>query len=121
VAQHHVKIENPGYHFGFHRRKPRVRGIAAFGDNHPGYDRFISYTREKVPQNPSEAKSRESADFIVTFEVMLEDKIVFILQLKPPGDLAFLSRRAAADRQIRECIVDVNGLSHAIASHLCWT
>ena len=108
-----------------------------------------AYTREKVPQNPSEAdfhgpynkllntlfppdtsftvvpqswpKSRESADFIVTFEVMLEDKIVFILQLKPPGDLAFLSRRAAADRQIRECIVDVNGLSHAIASHLCWT
>jgi len=33
--------ENPGYHFGFHRGKPRVRGIAAFGDNHPGYDRFI--------------------------------------------------------------------------------
>jgi len=40
VAQHHIKIENSGYHFGFHRGKPRVCGIATFGDNHPGYDRF---------------------------------------------------------------------------------
>jgi len=57
----------------------------------------------------------------MTFEVVLEDKIVFILQLKPPADLAFLSRRAATDRQIRDRIADVNGSSHAIASHLYWT
>jgi len=36
-----VKIENPGYHFGLHREKPWVGGIAAFGGNPPGYDRFI--------------------------------------------------------------------------------
>jgi len=36
-----VKIENPGFHFGFHCGKPRVSGIAAEGGNHPGYDRFI--------------------------------------------------------------------------------
>ncbi|KAI8995688.1 hypothetical protein BD414DRAFT_249661 [Trametes punicea] len=91
---------------------------------------------EKVPPNPSEADfhgpynkllhtlfppdtkftvvpqfwpgSHESADFLVTFEVMLEDQIVFILELKPPGDLRYISRCAAADRQIRARMVDVD-------------
>jgi len=36
-----LSIENPGYHFGLHREKPWVGGIAAFGGNPPGYDRFI--------------------------------------------------------------------------------
>ena len=89
---------------------------------------------EKVPLNPSEAdfhgpynkllstlfppdtdftvvpqywpKSRDSPDLVVMFEVTLEGKTVFILGLKPPGDLSLLSRRAAADRQVRERIAD---------------
>ncbi|KAI0245908.1 hypothetical protein BJV78DRAFT_1399100 [Lactifluus subvellereus] len=88
---------------------------------------------EKVPGNPSEADfhgpynrllytlfppdtdftvvprymlgSRESADFLV----VLEDKPVFILELKPPGDLRYPSSRETADRQIRARIRDLHG------------
>lgn len=90
---------------------------------------------DKVPANPSEADfhgpynkllyttfpheftvvpqylpgSRGAADFFVMFEVLLEDRVVFILEVKPPGDLDRLSRRATADNQIRERIADVGG------------
>ena len=53
----------------------------------------------------------ESMEFIVTFQVGLENKTVFILTIRSPGDLASPSRRAAADRQMRECMLDVIGSS----------
>ena len=67
------------------------------------------FTVTLVPQYCPQ--SRDSAIFIVTFEVMHEDKTVFILDVKPPGDRALPSRRAAADRQVREHIADATGPS----------
>jgi len=55
--------------------------------------------------------SNESADFLVLFEVLLEDKLVLILELKPPRDLRYASRREAADNQIRCRIRDWSGSS----------
>jgi hypothetical protein len=44
------------------------------------------------------------------FEVLFEDKPVFILELKLPGDLRYPSSRETADRQIRARIRDLHGL-----------
>ncbi|KAH9967211.1 hypothetical protein BC827DRAFT_1123653 [Russula dissimulans] len=56
TTQHHIKIENPGYHFGIHRRKPRVSGIAAFGGNRPKerhvQDLLARGTPAPAPQHP---------------------------------------------------------------------
>ncbi len=54
--------------------------------------------------------SRESADFLIYFEVMLEDRPVLIVELKSPGDLRYASKREAADKQIRGHIRDLFGL-----------
>ena len=54
--------------------------------------------------------SRESADFLIYFEVMLEDRPVLIVELKSPGDLRYASKREAADKQIRGRIRDLFGL-----------
>ncbi|KZT08512.1 uncharacterized protein LAESUDRAFT_724020 [Laetiporus sulphureus 93-53] len=90
---------------------------------------------EKVPANPSEADFHgpynkllytlfppdtdfmvdfqyvrgpwEAADLVFMFEVVFEDKPVFILELKPPGHLRYPSMRKAADRQIRSRIRDL--------------
>ncbi|KAI8968079.1 hypothetical protein BD414DRAFT_569906 [Trametes punicea] len=64
---------------------------------------------------------------------MLEDQIVFILELKPPGDLRYISRCAAADRRY-DRMVDVDNcplptlhavsamvLSCAFTSNRKWT
>ena len=106
---------------------------------------------EKVPVNPSEADfhgpynkllnivfppdsaytvvpqytptSREAANWIVMFDVLLKDNPVFILKLKQPDDLLYASSRAAADRQVRACIWDLNGSSHSVHPSLTrfWT
>ena len=51
--------------------------------------------------------SREAADFLVTYEVYLEDKPVFILRIKPPKDLRYASTREKADLQIRSRVRDL--------------
>lgn len=51
--------------------------------------------------------SREAADFLVTYEVYLEDKPVFILGIKPPKDLRYASTREKADLQIRSRVRDL--------------
>jgi hypothetical protein len=61
-----------------------------------------------VPQYLKPA-SLKSSDYIVTFEIFLEDKPVFILQLKKPADLDLISSRQAADVQIRERLRDLAG------------
>lgn len=54
--------------------------------------------------------SRSSANFFVTFEVHLENKPVFILELRPPSHLNFMSKRQAADDQIRYRLTDLIGM-----------
>lgn len=90
---------------------------------------------QKVPINPSEAdfhgpynkllsmlfpwdtdytitwhhmpNSLEASNFILMYEVLLEDKPVFVFVLKPPQDLRYDSTRGDADRQIRRRLQDL--------------
>ncbi|KAF8554396.1 hypothetical protein OG21DRAFT_1412610 [Imleria badia] len=48
-----------------------------------------------------------SSDYILSFEILYENKPVFILQLKNPADLRFISLRQEADMQIRERLDDL--------------
>ncbi|EMD38600.1 hypothetical protein CERSUDRAFT_49068 [Gelatoporia subvermispora B] len=73
-----------------------------------------------VPQYLQPVSSRVS-DFIVSFEVFLQNRPVFILELKPPTHLTFISTRHAADRQIRERLSDLAGqcpipMLHAVSA-----
>jgi hypothetical protein len=63
-----------------------------------------------VPQYLKPASSK-SSDYIVTFEIFLENRPVFILELKTPADLNYISSRQAADEQIRERLGDLAGQS----------
>ena len=51
--------------------------------------------------------SRESAEFIVMFEVMFADKPVLVLEVKSPARLQYTSTREDADLQIRIRIRDL--------------
>ena len=53
--------------------------------------------------------SRNATDFIVMYEILLVDKPVFVLELKPPSHLKTLSKRQAADEQIRMRMGDLVG------------
>ncbi|KAF8331944.1 uncharacterized protein EI90DRAFT_3145515 [Cantharellus anzutake] len=110
---------------------------------------------EKVPANPSKADfhgpynkllyslfpadslfmvipplpaSHESADFLTLFEVLFEDKPVIILGLNPPSHLRYPSNRKAADKEIRDRIIDliddcpipVLFAVHAMGTKLCF-
>ena len=59
-----------------------------------------------VPQY-LEHNSPKKSDFVVTFEVSIDNKPVFILELKPPADLALISTRQLADDQVRERLGDL--------------
>jgi hypothetical protein len=45
----------------------------------------------------------------MTFEVLLDNKPILILQLRNPGDLHFVSTRELADFQVRQRLVDLCG------------
>jgi hypothetical protein len=57
--------------------------------------------------------SVESLDPIFRYEVLfenkLENKTVFMLDLKSPGQLCYISRREEADRHIRRQLGDLKG------------
>ncbi|KAF8130205.1 hypothetical protein EV363DRAFT_1490422 [Boletus edulis] len=59
-----------------------------------------------VPQYLKPAAST-SSDYFVTFEILFENKPVFILELTKPADLRLISLRKAADVQIRERLGDL--------------
>lgn len=61
-----------------------------------------------IPQYLEPASSK-SSDFIVAFEVSHHNKPVFILELKSPADLDFISARQSADQQVRERLGDLAG------------
>ena len=62
-----------------------------------------------VPQYLKPASSKSSDHIVTSFEVFLEKKPVFILQLKKPADLDLISTRQAADVLIRERLGDLAG------------
>ena len=53
--------------------------------------------------------SRSSVDYIAMFEVLLENKPVLVLEVKPPSHLNLLSKRQTADDRIRLRMGDLVG------------
>ncbi|KAF8554395.1 hypothetical protein OG21DRAFT_1093527 [Imleria badia] len=53
--------------------------------------------------------SWKSTYYIIAFEILYENKPVFILQLRKPAGLQFVSSREEADTQIRERMGDLAG------------
>ncbi|KIJ42558.1 hypothetical protein M422DRAFT_125911, partial [Sphaerobolus stellatus SS14] len=51
--------------------------------------------------------SRESTDCVICFEIFLQTTPVFILGLKAPSAIDFISTRAEADEQIRKRLGDL--------------
>ncbi|KAK7027079.1 hypothetical protein R3P38DRAFT_2941560 [Favolaschia claudopus] len=60
---------------------------------------------------------RGAADFIVTFRILVRKRPIFLLELKPPSDLKFQSRRMDADDQIRQRLVDLGSESPLTVLH----
>jgi len=56
---------------------------------------------------PQRLTSQKSSNYIIAFEVFLENRPVFILQLNKPADLNYISWRHAADEHIRERVGDL--------------
>ncbi|TDL14991.1 hypothetical protein BD410DRAFT_778501 [Rickenella mellea] len=60
-----------------------------------------------VIPNFQEINSNRSADYLVTFEIFLENRPVFVLELKREKDFSLKSKRSAADDQLRERLGDL--------------
>ncbi|KAM6489200.1 hypothetical protein JOM56_015370 [Amanita muscaria] len=81
-------------------------------DFHGAYNKLLNYyfppnTDFTVVPQYLKATSRDSADFIVCFEIRLENKPVLIVELKDPATIQHISTRAEADDQIRRRIIDL--------------
>ena len=60
-----------------------------------------------VPQSYSLLDSRDSVDFIIEFEILLEDKPVFFLEIKEPRKMILKSARTEADNHMRKRMGDL--------------
>ena len=60
-----------------------------------------------APQSYSIINSRDSVDFIIEFEVLLEDKPVLFLEIKEPAKITLKSAREEADNQMRKRMGDL--------------
>jgi len=60
-----------------------------------------------------------SSDYIVTFEVFLANRPVFILELKTPTDINYISTRQLADEHIRRRLGDLGGTSWLHCASSC--
>jgi hypothetical protein len=61
--------------------------------------------------------SRGSADFIVLYDIQLKNKPVLILELNPPNHLHLISKRQAADEQLRDRMADISGQRPPFGHH----
>ena len=62
-----------------------------------------------VVPNFQEISSTKGPDYIMTFEIFLENRAVFVLALKREKDISVRSNRKAADDQLRERLGDLIG------------
>ena len=62
-----------------------------------------------VIPNFQEINSTKGADYLVTFEIFLENRPVFVLALKREKDFSVKSKRTAADDQLRGRLGDLIG------------
>ena len=60
-----------------------------------------------APQSYSVLDSRDSVNFIIEFEIHLEDKPVFFVEMKEPRNIALKSARDEADKQMRKRMGDL--------------
>jgi len=67
-----------------------------------------------VIPNFQEINSPKGSDYLVTFEIFLENRPVFVVELKREKDFSLKSKRMAADNQLRERLGDLigNALPH---------
>ena len=70
---------------------------------------FPADTDFTVCSQYQEIDSSRTADFLVTYEVLLRNRPVFILELKAPAELVYISTRQKADNQMRKRVVDLRG------------
>ncbi|KAJ7108777.1 hypothetical protein C8R44DRAFT_857673 [Mycena epipterygia] len=61
-----------------------------------------------APQSYPLSTSRETADFVVEYEILYNNVPVLIVEIKPPGNLRLPSAREEADIQIRRRIRDLS-------------
>ncbi|KAK0211988.1 hypothetical protein IW262DRAFT_1412865 [Armillaria fumosa] len=88
---------------------PNARGNNFFGPYnkllHSLFPADSDYT--VAPQLHSLLNSCDSADFIIEFEVLLEDKPMLLLQIEEPRKAVLNSAREVADDQIRKRMRDL--------------
>ena len=70
---------------------------------------FAVDTDLTVIPNFQEINSAKGAVYLVTFEILLENRPVFVLELKREKDFSTKSKRSAADVQLRERLGDLIG------------
>ena len=75
-----------------------------------------------VIPNVQEINSTKGAadDYLVTFEIFLENRPVFVLELKREKDFLVRSKRKAADDQLRGRLGDLIGSNNCAPSLLVW-
>lgn len=62
---------------------------------------------EVVPQFPP-VTAHEAFDFVVLLFIYVNTTPVFVVEVKPPADFRFSSKRQAADLQLRQCFLDIS-------------
>ncbi|KAK0209586.1 hypothetical protein IW262DRAFT_1281482 [Armillaria fumosa] len=98
------------------RQFQSVRPNPAGNGFHGPYNKLLNYLFSidslytVVPQF-LQPGCRDSLNWIVTFEIMLSNMPVFILELKSPETLRLISSRCEADDQMRRRISDLCGKS----------
>lgn len=60
---------------------------------------------EVLPQWPLPENSQQAVDFAVC--IMMGSVVILILEIKPPTEIVFASKRIAADKQIRSRFLDI--------------
>jgi len=63
-----------------------------------------------TPQVYPVLERKERIDFFVEYRVTVHKQVVFILEVKAPGSLQFMSSREEADRQMRKRLADLTPL-----------
>ena len=93
----------------------RTAGNDALGNVlHAPYNKLLNTlfpvdTDFVVIPNFQEVGTTKGADYLVTFEIYLENRPVFVLELKREKDFSVRSKRTAADDQLRQRLGDLIG------------
>ena len=62
---------------------------------------------EIVPQFPA-VIAHEAVNFVILFLIYINSTPVFVIEVKPPSDFCFISKRQEADLQLWKCFLDIS-------------